>query len=532
MLYVIFNPDGSIKTLVVGESIQQGDHETKQIFTKIEGIDPAEYTCSADFVLPDGELSYLVASQVTDESDEDYGEGYAITLTEGQTYLAGNLKMNLRLVDLQGHVLCTYQVTLKINPTAYDPNETNITEAQYNSLLQSLRSFVTEAWCDENLPQKNAVLNILTDLDIDGDTNLVELNAALQEKIGISQCITYLEDEGGNRHLCYVRVYRSGMNWRLLAIELNGQGYYYFSGSGITTIAGALIGTYHTFIDDKSDQEITGLKTFNAPVDQDGARIYFQNDDEGAAISIYDKDGNGDPCEHGYHLKLDESGSPADEVTHCLPAKSGTFALLSDLAHNALNYVNESFDNTDNISQIWDAIQAIGGENNVVLTILDGSYYLIRMAYSPITQKYAISGFCLDTQFHFYYTSQVGAVTVQDLIDGEMEYLNKGEATKLYLHSIDFTYSSQMEALTFISNSPTKLADLQNGEKIRVVGFGELTHFAASINPIDAIVTNSYINRTSNSFDIIYRSWSNMGTESTITVSISNISGTETVTEL
>lgn len=217
------------------------------------------------------------------------------------------------------------------------------------------------------------VLNILTDLDIDGDTSIIELNAALQEKIGISQCITYLEDEGTNRHLCYVRVYKSGLSWRLLAIELNGQGYYYFSGSGVTTIAGALIGTYHTFIDDKSDQEITGLKTFNAPVDQDGARIYFQNDDEGAAISIYDKDGNGDPCAHGYHLKLDESGSPADEVTHYLPAKSGTFA-LEDYKFTT------NFALTDTIEDVYQAVSAKGKTGEWVKVKINYTYYRTKVS--------------------------------------------------------------------------------------------------------------------------------------------------------
>ena len=136
-LQIIFNADGSINELVVGTSIQQGDNETKQIFTKIIGVSNSDYTCSGDFLLPDGTVSEVVA-----ETDDD---GYSITLTEAQTLYAGNIKLSLKLIDLQSHVLCTYQVTLKINPTSYNPNTTNITEAQYNSLLQSLNSYALKS---------------------------------------------------------------------------------------------------------------------------------------------------------------------------------------------------------------------------------------------------------------------------------------------------------------------------------------------------------------------------------------------------
>ena len=149
MLYVIFNQDGSIKYLSVGESIQQGDHLSKQLFAAIEGIRNTDYVCSASFVLPNGEINELASTEDTQEVYQDNQllfnepiDGYTIIFTEAQTYLAGNLKVNLKLIDLQGHVLCSYQVTLKINPTGYNPDETNITEAQYNSLLQSLQSIV------------------------------------------------------------------------------------------------------------------------------------------------------------------------------------------------------------------------------------------------------------------------------------------------------------------------------------------------------------------------------------------------------
>lgn len=143
MLYVIFNSDGSISDLIVGESIQQGDHLTKQVFAKINGLANTDYVCTGRFTLPNGEYSELVA---TADTDETFGDGYSITLTEAQTLYAGDLKMNLKLVDLQDHILCTYQVTLRINMTSYDPTRINITQAQYNSLIQSLNSYALKTW--------------------------------------------------------------------------------------------------------------------------------------------------------------------------------------------------------------------------------------------------------------------------------------------------------------------------------------------------------------------------------------------------
>lgn len=147
MLYVIFNSDGSIKYLRVSESIQQGDHLSKQLFAAIKGIRNTEYVCSVKFELPNGEINELVGDIDTQDiqpetinfATEQY-DGYTVRFTEAQTYLAGNLKVNLKLVNLQGVILCTYQVTLKINPTGYIPSETNITEAQYNSLLQAINT--------------------------------------------------------------------------------------------------------------------------------------------------------------------------------------------------------------------------------------------------------------------------------------------------------------------------------------------------------------------------------------------------------
>lgn len=145
MLYVIFNQDGSINTLVVGESINQGNNNVNQIFAAVNGYPTSDYTCVAEFELPNGELEELNGVQDEQELGIEIYSGYTVSLSEDVTRLAGNLKLNLKLIDLNDNVLCTYQVTLKVNPTGYEPNDTHITEAQYNSLIQSLNSYVLKA---------------------------------------------------------------------------------------------------------------------------------------------------------------------------------------------------------------------------------------------------------------------------------------------------------------------------------------------------------------------------------------------------
>lgn len=146
MMYIIYNHDGSIKTLVVDESIQQNNNGVNQIFVSIEGYETTDYTCVANFELPDGTLNSLVGvADVGVEVGELTYDGFVITLTNAQTLYPGKLKMSIKLVDLQDRQLCTYQTELQVNPSSAVPSETFITNAQYNSLIQSLRSYVLYA---------------------------------------------------------------------------------------------------------------------------------------------------------------------------------------------------------------------------------------------------------------------------------------------------------------------------------------------------------------------------------------------------
>lgn len=143
MQYIIYNIDGSIAEFIAMESIQQGDDGTKKIFASILDTNIGEYTCTAQFELPNGEITELSGIADQQEVSGVQRTGYTITLTQAETRLAGNLKVNLKLVNLQGGILCSYQGTYKINPTAYSPNDTLISQAQYNSFLQTLASFIS-----------------------------------------------------------------------------------------------------------------------------------------------------------------------------------------------------------------------------------------------------------------------------------------------------------------------------------------------------------------------------------------------------
>lgn len=146
MMYIIYNHDGSIKTLIVDESIQQNNNGVNQIFVSIEGYETTDYTCVANFELPDGTLNSLVGvADVGVEVGELAYDGFVITLTNAQTLYPGKLKMSIKLVDLQDRQLCTYQTELQVNPSSAVPSETFITNAQYNSLIQSLQSYVLYA---------------------------------------------------------------------------------------------------------------------------------------------------------------------------------------------------------------------------------------------------------------------------------------------------------------------------------------------------------------------------------------------------
>ena len=133
MMKIIFNQDGSIESITIPESIQQGNDGVDEIFVKWNGYSNTDYTCDAVFTLPNGDTNTLVATTS--------GSGFLITLTEAQTLYAGKLLASFRLKDLNT-TLFSYQYEFQINPTGADIDETTITIAQYNSIVQAMNSYL------------------------------------------------------------------------------------------------------------------------------------------------------------------------------------------------------------------------------------------------------------------------------------------------------------------------------------------------------------------------------------------------------
>lgn len=139
---IIFNNDGSLKYCNLTDSIIQGDNGTKYIDCAVEGRTPDTYTMVALFRLPNGDENTISANSTVNISvDGTSYSGRRITLTQAQTLYAGKLFMSLRLVDLSNNILYTIERELTVNPSVFEPTEQTITQAQYNSLVQSLASY-------------------------------------------------------------------------------------------------------------------------------------------------------------------------------------------------------------------------------------------------------------------------------------------------------------------------------------------------------------------------------------------------------
>lgn len=134
MMKIIFNHDGSIKLITIPESIQQGNDGVDEIYLEWEGYSNSSYSCDAVFTLPNGSQNTLVA--------ETSDNGYLITLTSAQTVYAGKLLASFRLKDLNT-TLFSYQYEFQVNPTNADIDETTITIAQYNSIVQAMNSYLS-----------------------------------------------------------------------------------------------------------------------------------------------------------------------------------------------------------------------------------------------------------------------------------------------------------------------------------------------------------------------------------------------------
>ena len=82
----------------------------------------------------------MTASQSSELIDGRTYYGYTISIPASVTIYEGNVKFSISLLNIQNQVLNTYQGTLVINPACAIPDETTITQAQYDALLQYVLS--------------------------------------------------------------------------------------------------------------------------------------------------------------------------------------------------------------------------------------------------------------------------------------------------------------------------------------------------------------------------------------------------------
>lgn len=141
MITIIYNSDGSVKSLTQEGSINQGSSGATIIFASIEGLSVEDYSSKAVFTLPDGTVNEISGWADSQDVDGTEYSGYSITITAAQTAQAGILGMSLYLLSLDQTVLTTYRKEFSVNPTGYIPEETAITEAQYDSLLSTLAGY-------------------------------------------------------------------------------------------------------------------------------------------------------------------------------------------------------------------------------------------------------------------------------------------------------------------------------------------------------------------------------------------------------
>lgn len=136
---IIFNQDGSIRYLELGEYVQKGNHNVDLIQVGIYGQDITSDTVTAQFQLPDESTNQII---ITTTGTVDYGDTTInvrkFYLTNAQTVFAGVLKMSIQVVNAQGKTLYTYLTRLTINESTALADSTTITQEEYNEIVTAL----------------------------------------------------------------------------------------------------------------------------------------------------------------------------------------------------------------------------------------------------------------------------------------------------------------------------------------------------------------------------------------------------------
>lgn len=174
-MYILYKQDGSIIKTNLTDFIQKGNNNVNKIFLAIEGLNTDEWIPTGYFLLPNNEVVLITAEvaagninpEVTEE--EIRGKiyaGYEIPILANVTVFEGKVEFSLGIRNLEEQVLFTYKTNITINPSTIVPDETTISVAQYEAILNYINSMLTSL--DLDYVKKNPGAPIVTGTFADG----------------------------------------------------------------------------------------------------------------------------------------------------------------------------------------------------------------------------------------------------------------------------------------------------------------------------------------------------------------------------
>lgn len=134
-MYILYREDGKVLAKNLTDYIQKGNNNVNSIFIAIENKTSAEWSVDAVFTLPDGTPVSYAPTQTTASINGVEYSGWNVSIKASVTVYEGLVQLSLVFKNLNEDALFTFQTALVINPSTVVPDETTITYAQYQALL-------------------------------------------------------------------------------------------------------------------------------------------------------------------------------------------------------------------------------------------------------------------------------------------------------------------------------------------------------------------------------------------------------------
>lgn len=140
-MYVIFNQDGSIKETQLSRYVNQHSKGVDFVDVAIDGRTNEDYTCDANFALPnDTNVTEVAQVRYNIVTSSGTYSGYRIEFNEAETEYEGDLTCSIRVYNKDGSVLWTFPFSIVVNKTTGYGDE-NITNDQYESIMRALSNY-------------------------------------------------------------------------------------------------------------------------------------------------------------------------------------------------------------------------------------------------------------------------------------------------------------------------------------------------------------------------------------------------------